>query len=528
MKLKKEDKNCLIPVGKSLIDYCEDRDKNLPEASFGTPMPKVKQPRIPDDDDQWIYDYTFGPENVFRVDRRVCELSKYIQEKNGRELTKMKLGNSGSYTAIITKIKTKPHPNADRIQLGICQNSQVIIGLDVKDGDLGIFFSPDGQLSSEYATANDLVGYIGDDGEKKGGYFGLKRRVSAQAFRGEKSDGYWAPLSSLAFTGINLAGLREGDVFDSLDEIPICNKYITPATIKAMKVKGSKCKVSQKYIDFPKHMDTGQLKYNINQIQAPCTIYVGEQLHGTSGRTGKLLEAIPYTKSIKETIGDFIGGKGWNRGAIRKEWRLVNGSRNVILKDSNEEGFYGNEEFRVNVLPLNLEANMIKGEIIFYEIVGYTTTNKPIMKTVSTKTIKDKNFHKDYGDEMTFSYGCKEGQCELYVYRIAYITEDGHLIDLSWPRVEARAKSLGLKVVDVSNTFEYTMRDPDELFKSIDTELKREECSKFDSSHIKEGVVARIENKDGVYFLKHKSHRFYVLEGILKEDESYVDIEESS
>ena len=52
-----------------------------------------------------------------------------------------------SYTAIITRIKTRPHSNADRLQLGTCLGNQVVVGLDTKDGELGIYFSTDGQLS---------------------------------------------------------------------------------------------------------------------------------------------------------------------------------------------------------------------------------------------------------------------------------------------------------------------------------------------------------------------------------------------
>jgi hypothetical protein len=50
----------------------------------------------------------------------------------------------------------------------------------------------------------------------------------------------------------------------------------------------------------------------------------------------------------------------------------------------------------------------------------------------------------------------------------------------------------------------------------------------LDPSHIKEGVVLRIESDQGIQFLKHKSHIFKVLEGISKDDDQAVDIEEIS
>jgi hypothetical protein len=50
--------------------------------------------------------------------------------------------------------------------------------------------------------------------------------------------------------------------------------------------------------------------------------------------------------------------------------------------------------------------------------------------------------------------------------------------------------------------------------------------STIDMTHIREGIVLRIENKDGVDFLKEKSFEFKLLEGIIKDDSNYVDLEE--
>ena len=53
--------------------------------------------------------------------------------------------------------------------------------------------------------------------------------------------------------------------------------------------------------------------------------------------------------------------------------------------------------------------------------------------------------------------------------------------------------------------------------------------STLDHTHIREGVVVRVENPDGTtHFLKAKSYEFKVLEGIIKNNDSYVDMEEVS
>ena len=71
------------------------------------------------------------------------------------------------YNAIVCKVKVFPHPNADKIALGNAHGFQIIVSKDTPDDQMGLFFPPDGQLSEEYATANDLVGYTDDDGKRK-------------------------------------------------------------------------------------------------------------------------------------------------------------------------------------------------------------------------------------------------------------------------------------------------------------------------------------------------------------------------
>ena len=53
--------------------------------------------------------------------------------------------------------------------------------------------------------------------------------------------------------------------------------------------------------------------------------------------------------------------------------------------------------------------------------------------------------------------------------------------------------------------------------------------STLDDTHIREGIVVRLEKANGrMKCYKHKSFEFKVLEGILKQDDNYVDIEDIS
>ena len=64
------------------------------------------------------------------------------------------------YKAKVVKLSTKPHPNADRLQLGFVQGIQVIVGLDTLDGSVGVFFPCDGQLSEKFLSLHNLYHYI--------------------------------------------------------------------------------------------------------------------------------------------------------------------------------------------------------------------------------------------------------------------------------------------------------------------------------------------------------------------------------
>jgi hypothetical protein len=422
------------------------------------------------------------------------------------------------YSAIVTKIKTRPHPNADRLLLGLCHGYQVVVGLNTQDGDLGVFFASDGQLSQEMCDANDLVGYNDTEtGEKKGGFFPANRRVRAQSFRGEKSEGYWTPLSSLAFTGADLSKLKEGDSFTELNGVPICNKYFTPATLRAQRTRSN----TRSNTQFAKHIETLKFKNEVQSLPINTVVYITEKLHGTSGRFGYVLDDVEEPQTRLQRL-------------LRRPKRTSSaythmvGTRNTILADHTVEGFYGSEEFRWNAIR-DLVGNLHKGEILYFELVGYTTTGSLIMGAQNTNELK--KIHKKYGPEMTYTYGQTEGTCGLYVYRITHTTPDGAVVELSWPKVKERCNRLGIKHVP---EFHYGLFENPSLVVDVDNfadlvDSVQEGPSLLSPAHISEGVVVRAELPSGeIKWLKAKSFTFGLLEGYLKSQDDYVDTEEVS
>lgn len=280
--------------------------------------------------------------------------------------------------AIITPIKNlRKHPNADRLQIGTAYGSQVIVSLDTIEDTLGIFIPDDMQLSHEFCAANNLYSHkeLNSD-PTKGGFFGNNRRVRAQKFRGEISDGFWVELHTLAFAGNDASSLKEGTTLTEFNGVPICNKYFTPATMKSMGGRNGKTsKKGFKSSEFPyfkEHWDTQQLLHNIHKIPTGAIISLSEKVHGTSARTGRMLR--------RKTLNSFQ--KFWNRTIgkfglqfTEEDWCYVTGTRRVVLdpKTVEDKGFYNGDNFRREIHNKIKTIGLHKGETIYYEIVGYTS-----------------------------------------------------------------------------------------------------------------------------------------------------------
>lgn len=418
-----------------------------------------------------------------------------------------------SYKAIVTKIQTRPHSNADRIQLGLVLGYQVVVGLDTEDGELGVFFPSDGQLAEIFATEHDLVQRKNPEtGEREGGFFAKNRRVRAQNFRGERSHGFWCPLNYLEFTGANLEKLEVGDEFDSLNGIPICNKYITHATIRA----GSRRILHRRETKtFLMMFDVKQFRAWANRIPLGSLVTITEKMHGTSHRVGHV-----YDESERQGLIGYLYKLLKKKPLLESRYRYLSGTRRVILEKWNEETWYGDETFRANATR-RLAGNLHKGEVVYGEIVGWAGTETPIMQPQSTAQLRDKK----YGAEMCYTYGCPAGTQEFYIYRITMNNEDGVTTELPWWAVKRRASELGSKCVrELEPPFFIDSEDDREGLASL-AETLSEGPSLF-GDHIREGMAIRVEHEKWFGILKAKSFTFGLLEGYLKEDESVVDREE--
>ena len=435
-----------------------------------------------------------------------------------------------AYNAIVTRLtNVRPHSNADKVQLATCHGNQVVIGLDSLEGHLGVYFPSDGQLSDEFCKANNLYrdAELNARKDEKGGMFDANRRVRAQKFRGEISDGFWVPLHYFGF--IMVSGLDvEGFEFDEWKGVPICNKYVNPNTAKiARENQGKKTRVSRSSVMFKEHFDTGHFGKNIHEFEKGQHIVITEKLHGTSGRIGhvQMTRELGWLEKLAAKLGLAINDK---------EWAYLNGTRRVVLGESKSANQFHDPTIRDKAMNL-FKGNLRKGETVYFEIVGFESTGAAIMPSVDTTKMGDKEFTKQYGKSMAYSYGCDSTQSEVYVYRMTFANEDGQSIDYAWNDVVKRCNELGVKTVPHVATI--TLTELEAITGKFDDRDLREYFSNtietfgtgpsiLDTRHIKEGVCVRIEGGLVNKTFKFKSFEFKVLEGIVK-DSGVIDTEEA-
>lgn len=450
---------------------------------------------------------------------------------------------------IIEIKELRPHNNADRLQILRVFSTETCVPLDVKVGDIGVYFPTDLQLSEEFCAANDLVERKDENGEKAGGYLHpSKRNVKCIKLRGEKSDGMYLPIS--CFDYLNLTEpLKPGDVIDVLEGHEICRKYIPAVRAKSGHSGGVKTGRRKTPIAplFAEHVDTEQLPYNLDAFRPGDYVEITLKLHGTSGRTGHLPKHVGYNDSFGTKTANAI--KNILNKLIKThyeekhdepiyEWGYVTGTRRVVIEDFDKPAYYDSNDFREEHAKA-FEGKLYKGETAYYEIVSYQKNGVPIMASCDNKKTKDKDFIKQYGPVTEFSYGCEVGQSDMYVYRMTLSTEDGDVVEYTPDFMRYRCEQMGIKTVPVlwSGIIPDFYQLPDnvgslqeinagEFIKNI-AEQYYDGPDPIGKTHIREGIVARIVNRPGFKAYKYKNFYFKVLENIIKVDAEAPDMEEA-
>ena len=450
-----------------------------------------------------------------------------------------------SYCGYVTNLmNVREHTNADNLVLATCFENTVCVAKDKYfEGQLGVYFPVDGQLSMEFCEKNGLLAVYDEFGKNiSGGYLDAsKRNIRAIKLRGEQSDGLFLPIECLAYTGVDLKSLTPGTPITVVNEHDICKKYIPykkngkPSRVPA----GQKLKKKNSTPTFFEHKDTEQLVYHLNEFKPGDYIEITRKLHGTSGRTafvptfnGGYTTNNPFHKFIAKILPVEKAQKFAEKHCTPVfDYDIVTGTRRTVL-DNFDGGFYGSNEFRKQYHDF-FKGKLWKGETVYYEIVGFTHDGTSIMGACSNEKLKDKAFVKQYGKTTVFSYGCDPNgangkpQSDIYVYRMTMTNEDGQVVEYTPDFMRYRCMYMGVKSVPV----EWAGFIPnEEVFTGTSCELTDagqfvlEKAEKFfdgpepiDPSHIREGVVIRVINRPTFTAYKHKNHTFKVISGIIAE-----------
>lgn len=442
-----------------------------------------------------------------------------------------------NYSAVVVTISNlRPHTNADRLVCTDIFGNNVIVGKDTKVGDKGLFFPLESQIGAEFAENNDLIRRKDENGKTAGGMFDNNRRVRAQTFRGEKSMGFWIPISSLdsfAQQGYCI-GTEENEELEKIGDFVISQKYIPKTNGSGMgggPKAGRKPRVSRVVPgQFHFHTDTSQLGRNLHKINPSDQIVITWKMHGTSSIVSNCL-----TNRRLSWYEKLLGSMGLK--IEEQVYDYIYASRRVIKNEFEEakEHFYGHDLWS-DIGKEHFGGKLHNGETVYYEIVGFTKDGSPIQGGF------------DYGCEpsgakMTVLSGDADTghlefnphpQHKIFVYRITMTSSDGSVTELQWNQVKERCVEMDVSTVPeiyygpVFVTFE-TMDENwrDGMLEELKRRFVHDQDSQFCTNSVpEEGVCVRKEGSV-IETFKLKSFRFLEHEtGQL--DKGEVTIEEEN
>lgn len=418
-----------------------------------------------------------------------------------------------AYFGLVTKIQNvRKDENSDRLYLADCFNEGVIVGPDMHDGDLVLYLPTDGKIERWFGNAFKLF-RKNEDGTVQGGYLEDNAHVRAIKLRGNQSSGIVITYDRIVEV-FGEQNWKNGDQVNKINGKVFCTKYIPKNKIPRegglkTSYKGRKAE-GVVYPEFSMHTDTAQLAYNLDAFKPGDILTVTLKMHGTSQRSMNTYCELP---------NGFL--RRLFRMKKRKKQTYVLGTRRMVVTNA-EGGFYGNDTFRLAHHEA-LKPYLEDGMEVFYEVVGYYGPGAAdtIMPIADNKKINDKNFVKEFGPKTVFSYGCEPGQSAMYIYRI---TSENGAKEWSSADIGNWCSKHGFKMVPFVTQFRFTTKE--DLLERINKYFE-ELRDPVGMTHVKEGVVVRIENRRTFTAFKSKTYEFKVLEGIIKETSDAPDMEEA-
>ena len=311
---------------------------------------------------------------------------------------------------------------------------QALVPKDTPLGSLMVVFPAESRLSPEFLSANNLYRHNDLNADNtKTGYIEDNGRVKAIRLRGHTSNALALGVESITEFLLNgnnpssavgaLQDLTPGLLFDTIDGVQIVKKYEIPVRGGSLG-KSAQEKIWRRVDDkfLPEHVDTENWWRNEFKIADDDFVVVTQKLHGSSIRI-----ANTYVKR-KPTWKDRVA-KWFGLSVPETEFAHVYGSRKVIKDPSNplQNHYYDYDLWSEE--GQRYDDLIPPGIVVYGELVGFTKDGGPIQKN--------------------YTYEAIPGTADLFVYRVAVVTADGHLYDLPWRGVEEFCWQRGLKTVPV-------------------------------------------------------------------------------
>lgn len=403
--------------------------------------------------------------------------------------------------------------NCDNVKSALIFGNSVIVSKSSQEGDLGLFFPVEVQLSPEFLGQNNLFRKAewGNAKADEKGFFEQHGRVKAVKFRGHKSEGFFIPLSSLSYlSGLPL--LTVGASFDKFGEHEICRKYVVKTGHKGASTKQARQpRLEDSIVDnqFRFHFDTENLRRNVYKIQPNDYISITDKWHGTSVVIGKVLTRrnLNFIERAARKLGIRVQDSAYG---------LVYSSRRVIKAVNGQEkaaNHYYSEDIW-GIVAREVEDKIPNGFTLYGEIVGYTPEGSPI--------------------QTGYHYGCEVGGHKFLVYRVTLTTLDGQVVELAWPQMKEFCVKYGVdhvkemyygKAQNISENMPPQEQHWHENFLArLQQQYSRDQDCPYNEDMPAEGVVLRVDRLNDCAAYKLKNFRFLEHESKML-DRGTVDIE---
>ncbi len=400
----------------------------------------------------------------------------------------------------------------DNIKAALIFGNSVIVAKNVKAGEVGIFFPVECQLDKEFLANNNLFRKpeFGNLDEKKKGFFEQHGRVKAVKFRGHKSEGFWIPISALAYTGVT--ELPGGTDFDRIGDHEICRKYV-PKRNKEPGVGTGEKKVSleSQIVEnqFRFHDDTANLRRNIHLLDPKMYVSISDKWHGTSAvfANVKIKRELRWYERIARYLGVAVQEDQYDL-----VWSSRKAIRGIAKPKQGTNPFYSADIW--SIVAEEVRDRIPKGFTLYGEIVGYLPDGAPIQE----------GYH----------YGCQPNTHRFVVYRITSTNPDGKVLELSWKQMAEFCAKYGFELVrelwygrldDFCDRPSLKELPHEYLLKSLESTYIKDEMCPFNNFEVPaEGIVVKVDTLEENKAFKLKNFKF--LEAETKAlDKGAVDIE---